>query len=194
MNEDIHEQKIIPVNQMIIELLSGIVLYGFLSYIIYRITFGFLIQIFELKSNILLQIIILFFLEGILAWITLKLANKRALQKGTIYQYQVKKVITYLAFVLGVFVLIEVVGRISIVGPTVDKALKNDLRLRYQEQLVLMTNDQEKVEKYRKEKQQMIKKLKNKSYYYVFIKEIGVIIIYGAVIFLEKKYVACHAQ
>ena len=174
------EKNIITSNQMIGELLLGIVLYGLISYVVYAIIYKFIINALGKDNNLILMGIIVIVLQIPLLFITFSLANRQVFKKGTIYKNEVNKVIKNISFVIFIILLIEVLGIFANVNSSIDESIKNDFSLNYQERFLSAIYD---------ENEMAIKETKNKLYQYLFIVETGVIIIYISAILLEKKYI-----
>ena len=183
------EKNIITSNQMIGELLLGIVLYGLISYVVYAIIYKFIINALEKNINLILIGIIVIGLQIPLLFVTFTLANRQAFKKGTIYKNDVNKVIKSISFVILTILLIEVLGIFANVNTSIDESIKNDFSLNYQERFLSAIYDENEMAIYQTEKEKAIKETKNKLYQYLFIVETGVIIIYISAILLEKKYI-----
>ena len=104
------EKKILTANQMIGELLLGLVLYGLISYIVYETIYKLIIIALEENNNPILIGIIIIVLQIPLLFVTFALANKQALKKGTIYKNDVNKVIKNVSCVILTILLIEVLA------------------------------------------------------------------------------------
>lgn len=188
-NLENEEKNILTSNQMIGELLLGIVLYGLISYVAYAITYKFIINALGKDNNLILIGIIVIALQIPLLFITFSLANKQAFKKGTIYKNEVNKVIKNISFVIFIILLIEVLGIFANVSSSIDETVKNDFNLNYQEKFLSVIYDENDMSIYQTEKEKAIKEAKNKLYQYLFIVESGVIIIYSSAILLEKRYI-----
>ena len=100
-NKELNEKKIYTANQMTGELLLGIVLYGVICYVIYRIIYKLGAYFIEDNDNFLLiSGAMVLILQIIMVFVTFKLANIQAFKKGTIYKSDVGKVVKNISFVV----------------------------------------------------------------------------------------------
>lgn len=192
--EELNRKKIYTANQMTGELLLGIVLYGVISYIVYRIAYGLTVDFLEDNKNFILLGFIILALQALMVFVTFKLANRKAFKKGTIYKTDVGKVIKNISFIVIVILLIQVLGTFENVSSTVDKVVENDFRLKYREHLMSIIYDDDDMAIYQVEKEKAIQEVKNKLYQYLAIVEVGIVVIYGTAIVLEKKSLYQRAE
>lgn len=192
--EKLNGRKILTANQMIGELLLGIVLYGVVSYVIYRILYAIIVNYLKEDKNFILLGIIVIVLQAIMVFATFKLANRKAFKSRTIYKNDVKKVITNVSFVIIAILLIQVFGTFANVSSTVEEAVNDDFNLQHIEHLMSYIYNDEQMAIYQVEKEKAIKDVKNQLYQYLAIVEIGIIAEYGLAIFLEKKYIYQKAE
>ncbi len=183
------EKKILTANQMIGELLLGLVLYGLISYIVYETIYKLIIIALEENNNPILIGIIIIVLQIPLLFVTFALANRQALKKGTIYKNDVNKVIKNISCVILALLLIEVLVIFVNINSSIDEAIKNDFSLNYREKILSVIYDENDMATYQAEKEEAIKKKKKELYQQMFIIETGVIIIYSSAILLEKRYI-----
>ena len=192
--EELNEKKIYTANQMTGELLLGIVLYGVISYVVYRIAYGLTVYFLEDNKNFILLGFIVLALQALMAFVTFKLANRQAFKKGTIYKTEVGNVLKNISFVVIVILLIQVLGTFANVSSTVDEAVEDDLGLKYREHLMSIIYDDDDMAVYQAVKEKAIQEAKNKLYQYLAIIEIGIIVIYGTAIVLERKSLYQRAE
>lgn len=192
--EELNEKKIYTANQMTGELLLGIVLYGVISYVVYRIAYGLTAHFLEDNKNFILLGFIVLALQALMVFVTFKLANRQAFKKGTIYKTEVGNVLKNISFVVIVILLIQVLGTFANVSSTVDEAVEDDLGLKYREHLMSIIYDDDDMAVYQAEKEKAIQEAKNKLYQYLAIVEIGIIVIYGTAIVLERKSLYQRAE
>lgn len=176
------------------ELLLRIVLYGVISYIIYRIAYSLAVHFMEDDENFILLGLIVLALQSLMVFVTFKLANRQAFKKGTIYKNDVGNVIKNVSFVIIVILLIQVLGTFANVSSSVDEAVQDDFGLEYREHLMSIFYDDDDMAVYQVEKEKAIQEVKNKLYQYLTIVEVGIIAIYGTAIFLEKKSIYKRAE
>ena len=93
-----------------------------------------------------------------------------------------------------VILLIQVLGTFANVSSTVDEAVQDDFGLKYREHLISIIYDDDDMAVYQAEKEKAIQEVKNKLYQYLAIVEVGIIVIYGSAIFLEKKSLYQRAE
>lgn len=192
--EELNEKKIYTANQMTGELLLGIVLYGVISYVVYIIAYGLTVHFLEDNKNFILLGFIVLALQALMVFVTFKLANRQAFKKGTIYKTEVGNVLKNISFVVIVILLIQVLGTFANVSSTVDEAVEDDLGLKYREHLMSIIYDDDDMAVYQAEKEKAIQEAKNKLYQYLAIVEIGIIVIYGTAIVLERKSLYQRAE
>ena len=192
--EELNGKKILTANQMTGELLLGIVLYGVISYVICRIAYGLTVHFLEDNKNYILLGFIVLVIQALMVFVTFKLANKQAFKKGTIYKNDVGNVIKNVSFVVIIILLIQVLGTFANVSSTVDEAVQDDFGLKYREHLMSIIYDDDDMAVYQAEKEKAIQEVKNKLYQYLAVLEVGIIVIYGTAIFLEKKSIYQRAE
>lgn len=193
--QKLEERKILTANQMIGELLIGIVLFGLLSYVIYRILYSIIANYLgKVDNNFVLLGIIVVLLQVIMVFVTFTLANRQALKRGTIYKKDVKKVIANVSIVIIAILLIQAFGAFTNVSSVLDEVVKDNFMLNYKEGLLSSICDDDEMAIYQIEKEKAIKDMKNQLYLYVAIVETGIFVIYGLAIFLEKKYIYQKAE
>lgn len=188
------EKKILTANQMIGELLMRIVVYGGISYIIYRVLYAILVNMLEKDKNFVLLGIIVIGLQALIVFITFKLANRKVFKENTIHKEDVRKVITNVYFVIVAILVIQVLGTFVNVNDTVDEFVNEDYSIRFTEAMISRIYDEEQMQKYHIEKEKAIQDVKNQLYEYLTIVEIGIVVIYVLAMLLEKKYIYSKAQ
>lgn len=192
--EELNGKKIYTANQMTGELLLGIVLYGVISYVVYRTAYGLTVYFLEDNKNFILLGFIVLALQALMVFVTFKLANRQAFKKGTIYKTEVGNVLKNISFVVIVILLIQVLGTFANVSSTVDEAVEDDLGLKYREHLMSIIYDDDDMAIYQAEKEKAIQEVKNKLYQYLAIVEVGIVVIYGTAIVLERKSLYQRAE
>ena len=194
-NKELNEKKIYTANQMTGELLLGIVLYGVICYVIYRIIYKLGAYFIEDNDNFLLiSGAMVLILQIIMVFVTFKLANIQAFKKGTIYKSDVGKVVKNISFVVIVLLLSQVLATFISVNSVVEETINDDLWLKYREKKMYAFYDDDEIEIYQTQKEKEIQELKNELYQYLVIVETGTIIIYVTAIILEKKSLYKRAE
>jgi len=194
-NKELNEKKIYTANQMTGELLLGIVLYGVICYVIYRIIYKLGAYFIEDNDNFLLiSGAMVLILQIIMVFVTFKLANIQAFKKGTIYKSDVGKVVKNISFVVIVLLLSQVLLTFTSVNSVVEETINDDLWLKYREKKMYAFYDDDEIEIYQTQKEKEIQELKNELYQYLAIVETGTIIIYVTAIILEKKSLYKRAE
>ena len=194
-NKELNEKKIYTANQMTGELLLGIVLYGVICYVIYRIIYKLGAYFIEDNDNFLLiSGAMVLILQIIMVFVTFKLANIQAFKKGTIYKSDVGKVVKNISFVVIVLLLSQVLATFISVNSVVEETINVDLWLKYREKKMYAFYDDDEIEIYQTQKEKEIQELKNELYQYLAIVETGTIIIYVTAIILEKKSLYKRAE
>lgn len=192
--QELNEKKIYTANQMTGELLLGIVLYGLISYLAYRIFYRLLVYLLGNDKNFILLGVAVLILQILMVFVTFKLANRKAFKKGTIHKSDVGNVIKNISFVIIVVLLVQVIETFANVSSVVDEAVKNNFALKYQESILSSIYDNDKMTVYNTEKEKAIQNLKNNLYQYLAIVEVGIIVIYGTTILLEKRSLYLRAK
>jgi len=194
-NKELNEKKIYTANQMTGELLLGIVLYGVICYVIYRIIYKLGAYFIEDNDNFLLiSGAMVLILQIIMVFVTFKLANIQAFKKGTIYKSDVGKVVKNISFVVIVLLLSQVLATFISVNSVVEETINDNLWLKYREKKMYAFYDDDEIEIYQTQKEKEIQELKNELYQYLAIVETGTIIIYVTAIILEKKSLHKRAE
>ena len=194
-NKELNEKKIYTANQMTGELLLGIVLYGVICYVIYRIIYKLGAYFIEDNDNFLLiSGAMVLILQIIMVFVTFKLTNIQAFKKGTIYKSDVGKVVKNISFVVIVLLLSQVLLTFTSVNSVVEETINDDLWLKYREKTMSAFYDDDEIEIYQTQKEKEIQELKNELYQYLAIVETGTIIIYVTAIILEKKSLYKRAE
>ena len=194
-NKELNEKKIYTANQMTGELLLGIVLYGVICYVIYRIIYKLGAYFIEDNDNFLLiSGAMVLILQIIMVFVTFKLANIQAFKKGTIYKSDVGKVVKNISFVVIVLLLSQVLLTFTSVNSVVEETINDNLWLKYREKTMSAFYDDDEIEIYQTQKEKEIQELKNELYQYLAIVETGTIIIYVTAIILEKKSLYKRAE
>lgn len=186
--QDLNENKILTANQMVGELLLSLVLYGAISFVLYRIIYALTYKYFSENQQYVLLAFFVIVLQVLMVFIMFKLGNRKALKKGTIYKNDVPKVMSNISFVIVVLLLLQAFSIFASVDTAINTALEKDFGMKYRETLLSYLYDEDEMAIYQIEKEKAIKEVKNQLYKYLAIVETGICAVYVSAIFLEKKY------
>jgi len=186
--QDLNENKILTANQMVGELLLSLVLYGVISFVLYRIIYALTYKYFSENQQYVLLAFFVVGLQALMVFIMFKLGNRKALKKGTIYKNDVSKVMSNISFVIIVLLLLQAFSIFASVDTAINTALEKDFGMKYRETLLSYLYDEDEMAIEKIEKEKAIKEAKNQLYKYLAIVETGICAVYVSAIFLEKKY------
>ena len=185
--QDLNENKVLTANQMVGELLLSLVLYGVISFVLYRIIYALTYKYFSENQQYVLLAFFVIGLQALMVFVMFKLGNKKALKKGTIYKEDVSKVMRNISFVIIVLLLLQAFSIFANVDTAIDSALEKDFGMKYRETLLSYLYDEDEMAIYQVEKEKAIKEAKNQVYKYLAIVETGICAVYISAIFLEKR-------
>lgn len=191
--QDLNENKVLTANQMVGELLLSLVLYGVISFVLYRIIYALTYKYFIENEQYVLFTFFIIGLQALMVFVMFKLGNRKALKKGNIYKEDVPKVMSNISFVIIVLLLLQAFSIFANVDTAIDTALKKDFGIKYRETLLSYLYDENEMAIYQVEKEKAIKEAKNQMYKYLAIVETGICAVYISAIFLEKKYLYNNA-
>lgn len=186
--QDLNENKILTANQMVGELLLSLVLYGAISFVLYRIIYALTYKYFSENQQYVLLAFFVIGLQALMVFVMFKLGNKKAYKKGTIYKEDVSKVMSNISFVIIVLLLLQAFSIFANVDTAIDTALEKDFGMKYRETLLSYLYDEDEMAIYQVEKEKAIKEAKKQVYKYLAIVETGICAVYISAIFLEKKH------
>lgn len=188
--QDLNENKVLTANQMVGELLLSLVLYGVISFVLYRIIYALTYKYFIENEQYVLFAFFIIGLQALMVFVMFKLGNRKALKKGNIYKGDVPKVMSNISFVIIVLLLLQAFSIFASVDTAIDTALE---KVKYRETLLSYLYDEDEMAIYQVEKEKAIKEAKNQMYKYLAIVESGICAVYISAIFLEKKYLYNNA-
>lgn len=188
--QDLNENKVLTANQMVGELLLSLVLYGVISFVLYRIIYALTYKYFIENEQYVLFAFFIIGLQALMVFVMFKLGNRKALKKGNIYKEDVPKVMSNISFVIIVLLLLQAFSIFASVDTAIDTALE---KVKYRETLLSYLYDEDEMAIYQVEKEKAIKEAKNQMYKYLAIVESGICAVYISAIFLEKKYLYNNA-
>lgn len=186
--QDLNENKILTANQMVGELLLSLVLYGVISFVLYRIIYALTYKYFTENQQYVLLAFFVIGLQALMVFVMFKLGNRKAFKEGNIYKEDVSKVMSNISFVIIVLLLLQAFSIFASVDTAIDTAIEEDLGMKYRETLLSYLYDEDEMAIYQVEKEKAIKQAKNQMYKYLAIVEAGICVVYISAIFLEKKY------
>ncbi|MBR6033734.1 MAG: hypothetical protein IKP28_03225 [Clostridia bacterium] len=186
-NQKIENQNILSANQMSAELLLAIVMYGVICYIINYILYAIVVAKVIKQGNYGALVAFILCSHTLIISITLKLANKKAFKKGTIYKSEVGKVFKNVAFVIIVVLLFSVLGAYGNVESVVENKINENLWMKLENNIASSVLNKTQMSAYQESKENSIQKMKDTVYSYLTIVEIGIVAIYVTAIFIEKK-------
>lgn len=186
--QELKENKILTANQMIGELLLSLVLYGVISFVLYRIIYALTYKYFTENQQYVLLAFFVIGLQALMVFVMFKLGNRKAFKKGNIYKEDVSKVMSNISFVIIVLLLLQAFSIFASVDTVIDTTIEEDFSMKYRETLLSYLYDEDEMAIYQVEKEKAIKQAKNQMYQYLAIVEAGICVVYISAIFLEKKY------
>lgn len=186
--QELKENKILTANQMVGELLLSLVLYGVISFVLYRIIYALIYEYFIENQQYILFTFFIIGLQALMVFVMFKLGNRKALKKGNIYKEDVSKVMSNISFVIIVLLFLHIFSIFASIDTAIDTALEEDFWLQYKEKLLSYFYAEDEMAIYQVEKEKAIKEAKKHMYQYLTIVETGICVVYISAIFLEKKY------
>lgn len=186
--QELKENKILTANQMIGELLLFLVLYGVISFVLYRIIYVLTYKYFTENQQYVLLAFFVIGLQALMVFVMFKLGNRKAFKKGNIYKEDVSKVMSNISFVIIVLLLLQAFSIFASVDTVIDTTIEEDFSMKYRETILSYLYDEDEMAIYQVEKEKAIKQAKNQMYQYLAIIEAGICVVYISAIFLEKKY------
>ena len=161
--QDLNENKILTANQMVGELLLSLVLYGAISFVLYRIIYALTYKYFSENQQYVLLAFFVIVLQVLMVFIMFKLGNRKALKKGTIYKNDVPKVMSNISLVIVVLLLLQAFSIFASVDTAINTALEKDFGMKYRETLLSYLYDEDEMAIYQIEKEKAIKEKKLKE-------------------------------
>ena len=159
-------------------------LWGLLLEFIYSIAFQI---VTESIGSLFLKAIIAVIAQGIVAIILWKLSTSSSFKKRTISNNDVPTVMRNLIIFTIVICIVTGIYNIASVNNSIDKAIKSDYRIKMSENMMSKVYSDKQMTEYNKEKERVISEVKSKAKTYAVVLEVGLTIVYLAVLPLEKK-------
>lgn len=177
-------KEIVSSGKMSQHLIGNWLLWGLVLGIIYSFIFPSIIYSIE---SIVLQAIIVVIAQGMIAVIAWKLSTSSSFEKKTIYFYEVQNVMKNLSIATILFCILTGIYNISSVNSSIDQIVNSNYQLQFTESMMSSIYSDEKMVQYNKEKEAAIADAKIKANTYLVILEVGLTVVYLAVLPLEKK-------
>jgi len=180
----VENKELISSGKMSQYLMGNWLLWGLLFGLIYSFVFSLLTNSME---SLVLKAIIAIVFQGIIAFILWKLSTASAFKKRTITYNDVPTVMRNLIIFTIAICILTGLYNISTVNSSIDEAINSNFQLKYSESMMSRLYSDEQMAEYNKQKEQTISEAKNKAYTYLVILELGLTVVYLAVLPLEKK-------
>lgn len=179
-------KEIVTSGKMTQSLIGNWLLWG----IVFGILYSFIYNIIASSTESMLVVaLIAIVLQGITAIIVWKCSTSSSFKKKTISYDDIPTIMKNLVIFTIVICVITAIYNISNVNATIDKAIESNYQLKFSESMMSYLYDDEQIAEYQKEKEKAIEELKSKLYTYLIILEIGLTVVYLAVLPLEKKFI-----
>ena len=186
------ENKEVVTSGKMTQLLIGYwLLWGIVVGILYNVIFSLITA--KIESMVLVAILAIIF-QGIIVFVVWKLSTSSSFKKKTIEYNDVPNVMKNLVIFTVIICVITAIYNISSVNSRIDKALESNNKLKYMESFMSYYYSDTEMAEYQKQKEETINKAKNEAYTYLIILEIGLTIVYLAVLPLEKKEILKYVQ
>ncbi|HCC04101.1 MAG TPA: hypothetical protein DEP51_04520 [Clostridiales bacterium] len=177
-------KKIVSSGKMSQLLIGYWLLWGLLCGFIYSIMFSLITDSME---SLVLKAIIAVIAQGITAIILWKLSTSTSFKKRTILNNDVPTVMRNLVIFTIVICIISAIYNIVAVNSSIDKAINSDYRISINERMISAFYNEKQMDEYNRNKEKAISDAKEKANMYLIILEIGLTVVYLAVLPLEKK-------
>lgn len=138
-------------------------------------------------KSLILSAIIAIVLQGIATFLQWKFSTSSTFNKKTMSYNDVSKVMKNLIIFTIIVCIINGVYRFSQVNSTIDETVNSNLQLQYTESMMSHLYNDEQMAEYNQQKEKAIEEVKSQLYIYLAIIEIGLTVVYLAVLPLEKK-------
>ena len=177
-------KEIISARKMSQHLMGNWLLWGLLFGFIYSFVFTLITNSME---SPVLKAIIAVIVQGIIAIIVWKLSTSSSFKKRTISYNDVQIVMKNLIIFTIVICILTGIYNIASVNYSIDEDINSDYKLKFTESMMSKIYSDEQMAEYNKEKEKAIADAKSKVNMYLVILEIGLTVVYLAVLPLEKK-------
>lgn len=173
------------------ELIGGWLLWGILFGIIYSFIFALITKSIE---SLVLRAIIAIVMQGIITFIIWKFSVKSTFKKRTMAYADVPTVMRNLIIFTIIICVINGIYNYSQINSRIDKAVNSDIELKYTESMMSYFYDDDEMAEYNKQKEATIEEAKNQARTYLVIIEIGLTVVYLAVLPLVKKEILKYVE
>jgi len=173
------------------ELIGGWFLYGILFGIVYSIINALIITSIE---SLFLKTIIVIIIQGIISVLIWKCSTQSTFKKRTMSYNDVPTVMRNLIIFTIVICIISGLYNYYNINNTIDKSIDSDYQLQYTEKSLSRILDSEQMDKYNKQKEEAIAKVKSQVYIYFAITEISLTAVYLLVLRIEKKEILKYVE
>ena len=177
-------KDVVSTKKMTQELIVGWFLWGIPLGILYSVVYSLLANSME---SMTMSAVIAIILQGITVFFIWRLSISSSFKKKTIASEDVPKVMKNLIIFTIIICFINGIFNFSKVNKIIDEMIDTNYQLKYYESMMSYLYDDEQMEEYNAQKEEIIKEAKNQCYIYLAILEIGLTIVYLAVLPLEKK-------
>ena len=177
-------KEMVSAGKMSQHLMGNWLLWGLLFGFIYSFVFALITNSME---SLVLKAIIAVIVQGIIAIIVWKLSTSSSFKKRTISYKDVPTVMEHLIIFTIVVCILTGIYNIASVNSSMDETINSNYELKFSESIMSKIYSDEQMAEYNKEKEKAISEAKSKVNMYVVILEVGLTVVYLAVLPLEKK-------
>ena len=174
-------KKVASVRTITGELIGGFILYGIPFSILYMVIRNWISNIISSES-LIISVMISIVLQGVVAYCIWKCSITTTFKKRAINKNDVSTVIKNLVIFTFILCLFSAIMNFSEVNRKLDRNT-NEI-LQFSE---IYRNNEKQKNQYLEKKEKSIAQTKNKLYTYLLILEVGLLIVYLGVAFLQKK-------
>lgn len=175
-------KDLISSKKMSQKLIGMWILWGLLFGFIYSFVFS-LLTVFI--NSVIIEAIISIILQGLMAFILWKLSTTSAFKNNTVSIDDVPTIIRNLVIFTIIICILNGVYNISQVNSSIDEIINNDYQLKISESYMKILYNTEELTEYNIQKEKSIKEAKKQAYTYLIILNIGLTVVYLAVLPLE---------
>ena len=177
-------KEIVSSGKMSQHLMGNWLLWGLLFGFIYSFVFALITNSME---SLVLKAIIAIILQGIIAIVVWKLSTSSSFKKRTISFNDVPAVMKNLIIFTIVICVFTAIYNITSVNSSIDESINSNYKLKFSESMMSKIYSDEQMAEYNKEKEKVIAEAKSKANMYLVILEVGLTVVYLAVLPLEKR-------
>lgn len=178
------DKEIVTSGKMTQYLIGNWLLWGIFFGIIYSFIYSLITSSMESMVGRVLVAIVLQGITAILVW---KCSTSSSFKKKTISHNSVSVVMKNLVIFTLLLCAIVTIYNIHNINIIVDETIESNYELKFSESMMSYLYDDDEIAKYTKQKEEAIEKVKKQYYTYLIILEIGITIVYLAILPLEKR-------